>query len=150
MMMATIAFSIDAMLPALLPFSRWMIRRGADHAPMSWMLKSIPARDREALFSQDGWDMITRSYLEAIRNGSESVLQEGELYLSGWNFDVEQIHVPLRFWHGLADANLPCHVTQRLAKRVPGAEGCWIEGEGHYSLAVFHSGEMLDWLAAAS
>ncbi|MBK1826771.1 alpha/beta fold hydrolase [Haloferula rosea] len=139
-----------AMLPALLPFSRWMVGRGATHAPMSWMLKSVPHRDREALFSQGGWDMVTRSYLEAIRNGPDSVLSEGELYLSGWNFDVSSIRVPIRFWHGKADANLPCHVAQRLAEKVPGAEGCWVEGEGHYSLAVFHSDEMLDWLGNTS
>lgn len=138
------------LLPALVPLSRWMVGRGAQRAPMSWMLRSVPARDREALFSQGGWEMVTRSYLEAVRNGTKSILSEGELYLDEWHFDVEQIKVPLRFWHGKDDANLPCHVAQRLANRIPSAEGCWVEGEGHYSLAIFHSEEMLDWLTRAS
>ncbi|MGE9271462.1 MAG: alpha/beta fold hydrolase, partial [Verrucomicrobiales bacterium] len=68
-------------LPALLPFSRWMVAKGTNKAPMSWMLQSIPARDREALHSVCGWDMVARSFLEAIRNGPDSVLGEGELYL---------------------------------------------------------------------
>ncbi|MGB1129096.1 MAG: alpha/beta fold hydrolase [Haloferula sp.] len=135
------------MLPALVPFSRWMVGRGAQRAPMSWMLKSVPLRDREALFAQGGWDMVTRSYLEAVRNGTQSILDEGELYLGDWDFDVDQISVPLQFWHGKADANLPCPVAQRLAERIPSAEGCWIDDEGHYSLPIHHSGKVLDWLA---
>jgi pimeloyl-ACP methyl ester carboxylesterase len=138
------------LLPALVPLSRWMISRGARRAPMSWMLKSVPGRDREALFSQGGWDMVTRSYLEAIKNGTQSILSDGELYLDEWHFDVEQIKVPVRFWHGKADANLPCQIAQRLADRIPSAEGHWVEGEGHYSLAIYHSEEMLDWLTSES
>lgn len=136
-----------AVLPALIPLSRWMVHRGADHAPMSWMMKSIPPRDREALRSSGCWDMICRSYLEAVRNGSTAVLTEGELYLEPWDFSPEDIHdVAIRFWHGLADANLPCEVAKRLAARVHGAEGCWIDGEGHYSIVIHHSPEILDWL----
>lgn len=135
-----------ATLPALIPFSRWMIDRGADHAPMSWMMKSIPQRDRDALHTAGGWDMVTRSYLEAVRNGSAAMLDEGELYLHPWDFDPAEIHVPVGFWHGLADANLPCSVAKRLADEVPGADGHWIENEGHYSIAIHHSGEVLDWL----
>ncbi|BCX48146.1 alpha/beta hydrolase [Haloferula helveola] len=135
-----------ASLPVLLPFSRWMIDRGVDHAPMSWMLKSIPEADREAIHSAGGWDMVIRSYLEAIRNGPGPTLDDGELYLAPWDFEPERIHVPVHFWHGMADANLPCDVAKRLAARVPKAEGTWLEGEGHYSLPVRHSCEALDWL----
>ena len=134
-------------VPYIIPLSRWMIGRGARRAPMSWMLKSIPARDREALFDKGGWDMVTRSYLEAVRNGPAAMLTEGELYLEPWDFQPEDITVPLRIWHGLDDANLPCEVAKRLAERVPTAEGRWIEGEGHYSIAVYYAVEALDWLA---
>ncbi|MEP4077919.1 alpha/beta fold hydrolase [Haloferula sp.] len=137
-----------AALPALIPLSRWMIRRGSHRAPMSWMLKSVPKRDREAIHSGNGWDMVTRSYLVAVDNGPESMLTEGELYIEPWDFNPEDIQVPVRFWHGLADANLPCEVAKRLSQRVPKSEGCWMEGEGHYSLAVFHSTEVLDWLVS--
>ena len=135
-----------AALPALIPFSRWMVHRGARRAPMSWMLRSVPVHDREALHSIGGWEMVTRSYLEAIRNGPDSILTEGELYLQPWDFEPEKIAVPVRFWHGLDDANLPCEVAKRLAARVPGADGRWVENEGHYSIAIHLSPEALDWL----
>lgn len=134
-------------LPLIIPLSRWMIDRGAHKAPMSWMLKSVPAIDREALFTGSGWDMVTRSYLEAVRTGPDGMLTEGELYLEPWDFNPEDIHVPMRIWHGQADANLPCEVAKRLAARIPTAEGEWIEGEGHYSIAIRYATAALDWLA---
>lgn len=133
-------------LPGVVHLSRWMVHRGHDHAPMSWMLKSIPAVDREAIRKGGGWEMVTRSFLEAVRNGPVGMREDGELYLSEWDFDPAEIHVPVHFWHGKADANLPCAVAQQLAARVPDAETDWIEGEGHYSLPMHYSGEALDWL----
>ncbi|MBB5353219.1 pimeloyl-ACP methyl ester carboxylesterase [Haloferula luteola] len=137
-------------VPWVIPLSEWMIGRGAQHPPMSWMLKSVPPRDREALFTSGGWDMVTRSYLEAVRNGCDAMLTEGELYLEPWDFRPEEIRVPMEIWHGTQDANLPCEVAQRLCQRIPTAHGNWIEGEGHYSIAVFYSNAALDWLAAGS
>ncbi|GAA5482703.1 alpha/beta fold hydrolase [Haloferula sargassicola] len=134
-------------LPAIIPLSRWMIGRGAHKAPMSWMLKSVPPVDREALFTGSGWDMVTRSYLEAIRHGRDGMLADGELYLEPWDFQPEAIRVPMRIWHGMADANLPCEVAKKLAARIPTAEGHWIEGEGHYSIALRYAAAALDWLA---
>ncbi|WP_193212585.1 alpha/beta fold hydrolase [Luteolibacter marinus] len=136
--------------PAVIKASRWMIGRGADRAPMSWMMRSVPAADREAIRDAGCWESVTRSYLEAVRHGSGRVLDEGELYLEPWDFSPADIRVPTAFWHGLADKNLPCDVARKLAARVPGAEGHWIEGEGHYSLPLHYRAPVLDWLAAAS
>ncbi len=133
-------------MPAVVRLSRWMVDRGHDHAPMSWMLKSVPDVDREAIRNGGGWEMVTRSFLEAVRNGSDGMREDGELYLSDWDFDPSGIHVPVHFWHGTADANLPCEVAKRLAEKVPNAETDWIEGEGHYSLAMGYAENALDWL----
>lgn len=134
----------------ILPLSRWMIARGNNSPPMSWILKSIPERDRAALNSNDGFSMVTRSYLEGIRGGPKAMSDDGELYIQPWDFRPEDIKVPVKFWHGLADANLPCELAKELAARVPNAETCWVEGEGHYSLPVYHTSEVLDWLTAES
>ncbi len=136
--------------PAVIGSSRWMISRGIDRAPMSWMMKSIPASDREAIADYGCWESVTRSYLEGVRKGTLPVLTDGELYLAPWDFPPEEIRVPVAFWHGLADKNLPVGVAQRLAARIPGAAGHWIEGEGHYSLPLRFRGEVLDWLKEAS
>ena len=139
-----------AMTPPLIKASRWMIHRGADRPPMSWMMKSVPASDREAIQDVGCWESVTRSYLEAVRTGAEHVLTEGELYLEPWDFSPENIRVPTAFWHGLADKNLPCDVAKKLAARVANSEGHWIEGEGHYSLPLRYRAQVLDWLRASA
>lgn len=131
-------------VPGMLRFSQWMVDRGTHRAPMTWLLKSIPESDRRALDEIDGWDSVKSSYLEAIRNGTEFLLEDGELYLSPWDFEPELIQVPVTFWHGTADCNLPCDGARKLAARVPGAEGRWIDGEGHYSLPLHYAGQVLD------
>lgn len=139
-----------AVMPVFLGVSQWVVRRGSHRAPMSWVMKSIPPSDRTAIAEEGQWEEVTRSYLEAVRSGPSAVLADGELYLEPWDFAPEEIRVPVAFWHGTADNNLPCAVVQRLAGRIPGAEGHWIEGEGHYSLPIRYRDRVLDWLAARS
>lgn len=133
-------------LPGVVRLSRWMVGRGPERAPMSWMLRSIPEVDREAIFNSGGWAVVSRSFSEAVRNGAPGMLEDGEVYLSTWDFDPEKIRVPVHFWHGEDDANLPCEVAQRLAATVPTAETSWVEGQGHYSLPLNYADEALDWL----
>jgi pimeloyl-ACP methyl ester carboxylesterase len=137
-----------AATPAVIAASRWMIGRGIDRPPMTWLLRTIPPSDRAAIADAACWESVTRSYLEAVRHGAAPVLTDGELYLAPWDFSPEAIRVPVAFWHGLADKNLPCEVAKKLAARVPGAEGHWEEGEGHYSLPLRYRATVLDWLRA--
>ena len=138
-----------AATPAVIGASRWRIGRGAGRAPMSWMMRSVPASDREAISDLGCWESVTRSYLEGVRSGAPHVLTEGELYLEPWDFSPEDIRVPVAFWHGTADKNLPCEIAQKLAARVPNSTGHWIDGEGHYSLPLRYRGEVMDWLKTA-
>lgn len=136
-------------LPAVVRLSCWMVHRGRQRAPMSWMLRSLPEVDRRAILDGGAWEMVTRSFLEAVRPGPDGMREDGELYLSPWDFDPGEIRVPVHFWHGSADANLPCSLARALAARVPGAGADWIDGEGHYSLALHYAGTALDWLKPA-
>lgn len=135
--------------PKVVKMSDWMLDRGVDQPPMSWMLRSIPAVDREAIKAEEGWDMVVRSYREAFANGPDGPLAEGELYLQAWDFDPSGITIPVGFWHGLDDANLPCEAAKKLAGRIVGAETHWIADEGHYSLPLHYSQEVLEWLRKA-
>ena len=133
-------------LPGVVRLGQWMVARGPEHAPMSWMLRSIPEVDREAIFNGGGWAVVSRSFREATRRGAPGMLEDGEVYLSPWDFDPGKIDVPVHFWHGEDDANRPCTVAQELAATVPTAATSWVPGQGHYSLPLHYSGEALDWL----
>jgi pimeloyl-ACP methyl ester carboxylesterase len=135
-----------AAAPPLIVASRWMIGRGRERVPMRWLLHGVPPCDRAAIADAGCWESVTRSYLEAVRRGAGELVAEGELYLAPWDFTPEEIRVPVAFWHGLDDRNLPCAAARKLAARVPGAEVHWEPGEGHYSLPLRYRAPVLDWL----
>jgi pimeloyl-ACP methyl ester carboxylesterase len=147
--LASVKHFRQAVLPPVLDSSRWMINRGHDKPPLSWLMRSIPPVDRKAIERQGAWEMVSNSYLEAIRNGPGPVLEEGELYLEPWDFDPATIRIPTMIWHGTEDRNLPCELARRLAARIPRATTRWVEGSGHYSLAVLHIDEILDELGGS-
>lgn len=147
-MLASLERTRRAVVPAVIGAGRWMVERGSHKPPMSWILRSIPPVDREALRLTGGWEVVSRSFLEAARSNDGGVVTEGELYLKPWDFDPGEILGPVHIWHGTADQNLPCHLAQRLAARVPGATGRWIDGGGHYSLPLDHLEEIVDDLLA--
>lgn len=135
-----------AALPSLIRLSKWMIARGPDKLPMSLLLKTIPASDRAALDESGGWDAITGSYLEATSQGAGPIHEEGELYVSPWDFSPEDVRSPIHFWHGEADRNIPCELAKQLAARIPHAQAYWVPGEGHYSLPIRYQNQILAWL----
>lgn len=148
-MLASLERTRRTVVPAVIGAGRWMVERGSDKPPMSWILRSIPPVDREALRGSGGWELVSRGFLEAARGTRDGVLEEGELYLQPWDFAPERIRVPVRIWHGMADQNLPWELARRLAARIPGAATRWIEGGGHYSLPLERRGEIVDDLLAA-
>ena len=143
-LLASLQRTRRAVAPAMLGAGRWMVERGDHKPPMSWLLRSVPAVDREALAVSGGWEVVSRSFLEAARGDGGALVAEGELYLQPWDFAPEEIRVPVRVWHGTADQNLPCGLARRLAARIPGAVSHWIDGGGHYSLPLVRLEEILD------
>jgi pimeloyl-ACP methyl ester carboxylesterase len=139
-----------AVLPPVLGASRWMVGRGSDQPPLSWLLHTIAPSDREVLRESDGWDTVSASFLNAIRGGPQRVLEEGELYLQPWDFHPEAITMPVSFWHGSDDRNLPLPLVQRLAARIPHAVTHWVAGSGHYALPLRLAPVILDELLAAA
>ena len=61
-----------------------------------------------------------------------------------WEFDLADVEVPLRAWHGTADATAPIAAT-RAAVEAAGGELVECDGEGHF-LSRSWSRPILDWL----
>jgi len=99
-------------------------------------------RDREALGKRERFDEFYPSFRDAMRSGHRALYDDGRCYSQPWPFDVREIRVPVRVWHGTQDTNFHHTLAERLALRIPGAV-FHLREEGHYSLPVFCAGEML-------
>jgi pimeloyl-ACP methyl ester carboxylesterase len=86
-------------------------------------LKQLPAADRRVL---EGRDMRELSFgapaRDALRQGMGIFVYELALYGEPPGFDLAQVRVPVRVWHGLQDANVAVDIARYVASSVPGAE----------------------------
>ena len=55
---------------------------------------------------------------------------------SEWGIDFEKIEVPVEFWHGEDDKNIPYSMVKEYASWIPKAVMHSFPGEGHYSIVA--------------
>jgi pimeloyl-ACP methyl ester carboxylesterase len=80
---------------------------------------------------------------EAFRQGGQGPADDVMLLARPWTFRPEEIRVPVRLWHGDADAVVPVAMGRHLAAAIPGCRAEFIPGAGHY-LVFDRIGPFLD------
>lgn len=136
------------LLEGLVNLSRPFSTLPPEHPPMSWLMHSLPEVDRRAMQEAGGFETYFSVFREAVRQGGRGVVADADVYLNPWDMDFSTIQVPVRFWHGALDRNIPMHMAQETAARIPKADGRWFDNEGHYSLLLRHMPSILEDLAA--
>ena len=81
---------------------------------------------------------------DGLAAGDQGWWDDGVSHLTGWGFDLQDIQVPVKIWHGRQDRFVPVQHGQWLAANVPGAAAD-ISDDGHLSL-IARIGEIHDWL----
>ena len=99
-------------------------------------------RDRLAPLDRARFSRFYPSFQGAMRSGRLAVYEDGHAYSLPWPFDVSEIHVPVRIWHGTQDTNFHYSLAAQLAGRIPGA-AFHLREEGHYSLPFFCAEEIV-------
>ena len=149
---------------ALLPVYRWMLRLYRRHPqvmrryfhfvrplatirPPRWlfrlMLKTLPAPDAAVLADPATFNRKWLAYAGAWTGARDGLYGDARIYAQPWGFQPEDIRVPVRLWHGKADASFHWTLAAELAARIPGCTARFLDDEGHYSIAFRHCGEIL-------
>jgi pimeloyl-ACP methyl ester carboxylesterase len=112
----------------------------------NWAL-GAPTSDSEIIRRPAIREMYKQSVSEAAGRGPEPYVEEMcLLWLAPWGFDLEALSVPVRLWHGDADASAPIAVAKTIAGKIPDAVLHVLPGEGHLA-AHAHAEEILSELA---
>jgi pimeloyl-ACP methyl ester carboxylesterase len=90
-------------------------------------------------------DWLLESNQVALSAGDQGWWDNGAAYLSDWGFDLRDIRVPVKIWHGRQDRFVPVQHGEWLAASVPGAEAEISDHDGHLTL-IGRIGEIHDWL----
>lgn len=100
--------------------------------------------DAEAL-TGDLARWLTETHKVAVSPGDQGWWDDGAAHLTSWGFDLRDIRVPVKIWHGRQDRMVPVQHGQWLAANVPGAEADISDRDGHLTM-IGRIGEIHDWL----
>ena len=115
------------------------------------LLKMLMLRpcDAESLRDAAAFEAIFESQRRAWRGSAEGVMADAQIYAQPWGFSLEDVHVPVRLWHGKQDRAFSVHLAEEVAKRLPDCNARFIDNAGHYSLPIRHMREILEDLVSA-
>jgi pimeloyl-ACP methyl ester carboxylesterase len=109
------------------------------------LLKMLMLRpcDAESLRDAAAFEAIFESQRRAWRGSAEGVMADAQIYAQAWGFSFEDVHVPVRLWHGRQDRAFSVHLAEEVAKRLPECSARFVDDAGHYSLPIRHMREIL-------
>ncbi|MBU2489422.1 MAG: alpha/beta hydrolase [Proteobacteria bacterium] len=108
------------------------------------LIKGEPGPDREILGSDRRLaGIIVDSIYEAFRQGSRGPALDLALYGRPWDFDISEIPLFIRLWHGEADTVVPAAMGREVASLLPRRRAVFVPGEGHFSLVVRRLDEIM-------
>lgn len=91
-----------------------------------------PPVDRAILRRPEVAACLIAGLREAFRNGGQGTADDLLLLARPWTFRAEEIRVPVRLWHGDADAVVPVSMGRHLAEAIPHCRAEFIAGGGHF------------------
>lgn len=134
-------------LPRLAPpvfrlLRNYMLHLGSPDS-LRTMLPLLPAPDRTFLASSPLLDSLWYSTREAYQQSAEGVLHDIRLLTADWGFKPWEIPHPIRWWHGNADTICPVSGVELVCRRAEKIDLTIFPNEGHYSLPLGRTEEIL-------
>jgi pimeloyl-ACP methyl ester carboxylesterase len=88
---------------------------------------------------------LTQTQQVAVSTGDQGWWDDGAAKLTSWGFELRDIRVPVKIWHGGQDRFVPVQHGQWLAATIPGAQADISDRDGHLTM-IGRIGEIHDWL----
>jgi pimeloyl-ACP methyl ester carboxylesterase len=118
----------------------------ADQILESWktLLSDVDAAALSGEFAAG----LVESIHDGLAPGIQGWWDDGVAHMNPWGFELAEIRVPVKIWHGRHDRFVPFQHGRWLAEHIPGAEAELSETDGHLTFLVDKVGEIHDWLLA--
>lgn len=79
---------------------------------------------------------LTESVKISLGQGPWGILQDIKTYAKPWGFSLKDIRCDVTLWHGSCDDVVHFRFAEDMKKRIKQANIKYIDGEGHYSIAL--------------
>jgi pimeloyl-ACP methyl ester carboxylesterase len=134
---------------AMLAVGRLLARRRALVWAVFTRWAARSPREAAALRQGPAAEASFMAFREAIASPATALIADGDSLASPWGFSPADIAVPVCFWHGLLDRTTPWAFVQPVASSIPGARVVLGDDDGHHSMSMLRTEEILSWLVSA-
>jgi pimeloyl-ACP methyl ester carboxylesterase len=93
--------------------------------------KELSAPDRELHADPQLRADVRTIFLESTRQGPGGIVEDYRVWGSPSGIAYEDVHIPVRIWHGDTDEIVPLHHAEYVASRLPRSELTILRGAGH-------------------
>ena len=88
--------------------------------------------DNQMLLNEEILNTTVLLSKEAYRQGVDEVLYESNLLTKDWGFNLKDIQIPIKIWHGEKDTLSPISEVKTMADKFLNVETFYIENGGHF------------------
>lgn len=133
-----LAFFLSKYLPWLLKIANNSQKKLIDQSPEKYKatLKKggshLPEWDNQMLLNEEILNTTVFQSKEAYRQGVDEVLYESKLLTKDWGFNLKDIQIPIKIWHGEKDTLSPVNEVKTMADKFLYIETFYIENGGHF------------------
>jgi pimeloyl-ACP methyl ester carboxylesterase len=129
---------------AVLPLTAVMtaVARHRPEQAIKSLMKQLPASDVAVLERPELLEAFVLESRHASATTAKATAQDMTLFARPWGFDLSEIVVPVDFWQGDADRNVPPAHARRQADEVKESTLHEVAGEGHF-MVIGHLEEIL-------
>jgi pimeloyl-ACP methyl ester carboxylesterase len=110
--------------------------QGSSEKLLASLKKQLPAVDYALFQSPQKLQAIRESAIESMRQGTKSVTSDVLLYVRPWDFQAEEIQMPVQLFHGEQDTKVPISMARQVIDRLPTAQLFSYPDEGHISVGI--------------
>lgn len=110
----------------------------------SW--KTLLSDADAGVLTGDYADFIVSGLRDGLAPGIGGWWDDGAAHLLPWGFDVSEIGIPVKIWHGAQDRFVPPQHGRWLANQIPTSEERFSDREGHLTVLVDGISEVHEWL----
>jgi len=129
------SFLVGSMSPLMQLFPETML---------SMMSGDAPECDKRAIKETEFATIMVKAAQEGFQLGTVGLSQDLVIYGSHWGFDISEIKVPVKVWHGEMDTVVPVIFGKLFESFIPNCTAVFFANEGHISIVPNHLHTFID------
>jgi pimeloyl-ACP methyl ester carboxylesterase len=114
---------------------------GEREKELAQLKKRVPPADYAAFEQPGRLEAFNQLIRESMHQGTKGPAWDVRLYVREFDFDLDEIKMPLKLFHGEQDINVPIALVRRVVAELPTAQLVTYENEAHLSTLCNHFDE---------